>query len=99
MSKSRNFSIGFLFTVLLVMLIPSLCFGDSCNYTALVNEDGQREVILGTDECAPDCPEDMVIRYDYFTHKFSCDSSSEKRFGSVVLRKLKPVVRTTTYSF
>ena len=99
MSKSRVIPLGFMLVALLVMSRPSLCFGDSCNYSALVDENGARQVIPADAGCAPDCPEDTVIRYNLFTHQFSCDSSAEKRFDSIVVKKISPTVKTTTYSY
>ena len=99
MSKRHTLSIIFALTSLLVMSISSICFADGCDYTALADEDGNRHMIPADAGCAPDCPEDTVIRYNFFTHQFSCSTDTEKHFDSIALRKIKPVVRTTTYSY
>lgn len=97
MSKSRIFSFFFVLTSLLVVSLPSLCFADDCNYSYLVEEDGKRVTLPKEAGCAPDCPEDTVIRYNLFTHQFSCDTNTERRFDSIVVKKQSPTTTTTTY--
>ena len=97
MSNNRIFS--FILTSLLVMSFSSLCFGDDCNYSKLVDENGAIFMPPVDAGCAPDCPEDTVIRFNVFTHQFSCSTDTERKPDSFVVRKISPVTTTSTYTY